>query len=76
MVRYNNCGTTTADTSGLGKKSIRDDQAYIFNIIQKRPNAGCRDKNSGTPKQNKERHESRYPLYFHEELEATVTWPS
>ena len=25
-----------------------DDQEDIFNIIQKRPNAGCRDKTSGT----------------------------
>ena len=63
----------------LGKKLMRDkedDQAYIFNIIQKRPNAGCRDQNSGTPKQNKEYHESRYALYFHEEFGAAVTWPS
>ena len=42
-----------------------DNQAYILNIIQKRPNNGCcRDKNSGTLKQNKEYHGSRYTIYF------------
>ena len=41
-----------------------DDQTYIFNIIQKRPNIGCRDENSGILKQNKEHHESRYTKYF------------
>ena len=37
-----------------------DDQEYIFNIIQKRPDASCRDENSKALKtQNKEYRESR-----------------
>ena len=35
------------------RRDEEDDQANIFNSIQKRPNVGCRDKNSET--QNKTR---------------------
>ena len=40
-----------------------DGQADIYNMIQKRPNSGCRNKDSSTLKQNKEYHEeSTYKL--------------
>ena len=46
---------------------------YIFHMIQKSPNIGCRDKTSGTSKQDNECHESRHTIYFYEEFSATVT---
>ena len=34
-------------------KRITRHTKYIFSIIQKRPNTGCRGRKSGAPKQNK-----------------------
>ena len=48
---------------GLGSKNLRRDeedghQAKTFNIIQKRPNTGCRDKNWDTKTKQGEYHDS------------------